>query len=175
MRLSVGPAILISVLATGCAGVEMPTAMKGEPAIYPPAQFSHRVATSHVVLHWNCTRPESGVLRLDGVAHNPWSPQEVRFMELEVVGIDAEGRYVSQAATALPNFMLGTNQISPFQLEVKTLGTETRFDLFYRYRFQDNGGRSIVSGHLVGGRRLLAQVFGSMARDVCPEMHDRAR
>lgn len=28
---------------------------------------------------WNCSRPESNVLRLDGVAQNPWSSQEVRF------------------------------------------------------------------------------------------------
>ena len=145
-----------------------------EPTVYPPAVFAHRVASSHVVLYWNCARPEPGILRLDGVAQNPWSQQEVRFLELILAGADASDRYVSEAATALPEFLLRTNQISAFQLDLRTTGAEVRFDLFYRYRFQD-GGRSFVAGHLAGAPQMLAQSISFMARDVCSETQHRVR
>jgi hypothetical protein len=140
--------------------------------LYPPAVFAHRVASSHVELYWNCGRPEPGVLRLDGVAQNTWAQQEVRFLELDLAGVDERDRPVSHAATALPDFLLRTNQISPFQMDLRTTGTEVRFDLYYRYRFQENGGR-FMAGHPVGVSRLLAQTTGFMARDVCSETQHR--
>src|SRR5512139_1457696 len=48
--------------------------------------FTHRVASAEVVLRWNCLQPSSGVLRVDGVAHNPWQAQPIGYLELQVVG-----------------------------------------------------------------------------------------
>jgi len=134
---------LLGMALSACAvdgTMQLPAA---EPTIYPPAVFTHRVGTSHVVLYWNCTRPEPGVLRAEGVAQQAGSSQAVRFLELELVGVDARERTVSEAAAALPDILLHTNQISPFRLDVRTVGSEVRFDLFYQYRFQENGGRFI--------------------------------
>ena len=157
---------------TESGGLRMPAA---EPTIYPPAVFAHRGESSHVALYWNCERPEPGVLRVQGVAHNPWSPQDVRFLELDLVGVDARERSVSQASTTLAAFLLRTNQISPFELGLRTQGSEVRLDLYYRYRFQDNGGR-LLAGHLVGAPRMLAQrIHQFMARDVCSETQHRVR
>ena len=143
-------------------------------ATYPPAVFSHRVGTSHVVLYWNCTRPEPGLLRLEGVAQQAGSSQPIRFLEMELAGVDARELYVSQAFAALVDILLHTNQISPFGLDLRTTGTEVRFDLFYRYHFQDNG-HPFVAGPLVGWSRLSAQNQQFMARDVCSETQHRVR
>ena len=157
---------------TESGGLRMPAA---EPTIYPPAVFDHRMESSHVAIYWNCERPEPGVVRVRGVAHNPWSQQEIRFLELDLVGVDARERSVSQASTALADFLLRTNQISAFDIDLRTQGTEVRFDLYYRYRFQDNGGR-LLAGHLVGAPRMLAQrIHQFLARDVCSETQHRAR
>ena len=166
--------MLLGLTLGACAPEGSARPPAAAPAVYPPAVFAHRVASSHVVLYWNCARPEPGILRLDGVAQNPWSQQEVRFLELTLAGADASDRYVSEAATALPEFLLRTNQISAFQLDLRGTGAEVRFDLFYQYRFQD-GGRSFVAGHLAGAPQMLAQTISFMARDVCSETQHRVR
>ncbi len=53
----------------GCAAMDAPgrAALPGSP----PGAFAHRVATSEVVLLWNCLQPEAGRLRLEGVAPEP--------------------------------------------------------------------------------------------------------
>lgn len=173
MRMGVGVLAGLSMGLSACAleGTWPPTT---EPTIYPPAVFSHRVGTSHVVLYWNCTQPEPGVLRLDGVAQNPHSPQEVRFLELDLAGVDAQDRFVSETKGAVRNFLLRLNEISPFQLDLRLAGTEVRFDLFYQYRFHEDGGH-FLAGPPVGGPHLFAQEQRFMARDVCSETQHRVR
>ncbi len=57
-----GLALGVTACASGGGGQQS----GAQSAAYPPDSFSHRVATSEVVLYWNCSRPESGVLRLAG-------------------------------------------------------------------------------------------------------------
>ncbi len=85
--------------------------------------------------------------------------------------MDARERTVSQAAAAVPNFLLRTNEISPFHLELRLAGTEVRVDLFYQYRFQD--GSRFLAGAPVSGPHLLVQTHRFMARDVCSETQHR--
>lgn len=159
-----------------CAFLEIPLQTKKGPLLYPPDVFAHRVATSHVVLYWNCTRPEADLLRVDGVAQNPWSSQEVRFLELELVGVDREDRVVSETKGAVPNILLGTNQISPFRLDLRTVGGEARFDLYCRYQYDDTEEMdALLAGPPIVGPRLLASTQNSLARDVCSETQHRAR
>lgn len=169
-----GLLLLLGIGVSACAADGTWRPPVAEPTLYPPDVFSHQVASSHVVLYWNCARPEPGLLRLEGVAHNPWGQQEVRFLELEVVGVDGRERAVSQAATAIPDFLLRTNEISPFRRELRMAATEVRFDLFYQYRFQDDGGR-FMAGAPVRVPRLLAQSHRFMARDGCSETQHRVR
>ena len=170
--------MLVVGLALGLAACASPEALQRseeQRSVYPPDVFGHRVATSHVVLYWNCSRPESNVQRLDGVAQNPWSPQEVRFLELELVGVDARDRAISETKGEIPDFLLRTNQTSPFHLDLRTVGGEVRFDLYYRYRFQDGEMEALLAGPPVRGPRLLAQVNQFLARDVCSDTQHRAR
>ncbi|MEK7206013.1 MAG: hypothetical protein AAB254_10960 [candidate division NC10 bacterium] len=164
--------MLPGVLALALGACASPAA---QPAPYPPDAYAHRVATSHVVLYWNCGRPEAGILRGEGVAQNPWSSQEVRFLEVEVVGVDNRERTVSHAKGAAQDILIRTNQFSPFQMELRPAGSEVRFDLYYEYRFQDVEEQARLAGPLVGAPRLLAQTQRFLARDACSETQHRAR
>lgn len=170
-----GAVLIVAGMAlSGCAADGTLSLPAERPAIYPPAVYAHRVGTSHVVLYWNCARPEPGVLRVEGVAQQAGSMQDVRFLELDLVGVDAGERHVSQGGTSVPDILLHTNQVSPFRVELRTAGTEVRFDLFYRYHFQDDG-RTIVSGPVMAGSRPGGQNQRFMARDVCSETQHRVR
>ncbi len=167
-------AILTATLA-GCAPLGVPQGSGEPPSAYPPDTFSHRVASSHVVLYWNCERPTPSVVRVDGVAQNPWYAQPIRFLEFELVGVNSQERTVSQARGEARDFLIRTNQISPFRLDLGTTGSEVRFDLFYQYRFQDTDMDALLAGPPVGGLHLFAQANQFLVRDVCSETQHRAR
>jgi hypothetical protein len=144
-------------------------------AVHPSATLNHRVSTAEVVLYWNCTRPEPGAVRLDGVVYSPYF-SDVRFMEFDLVGLDAQDAVVSHVTGDLPDIQIRTNQTSPFRLDLRTAGTEARFDLFYRYRSQGNlrseeSRPVLVAADLGPEARLLAQATTRqfMVRDACSE------
>jgi len=149
--------VATNLLLTACSTVGTfsgPESGLGNP---PPLMFAHRVATPDVEVYWNCTRPEPGLVELDGVVHNIGG-RDVRFVELNLVGVDARGHSVSQTTTSLSDVVLTINQTSPFHLRLRTAGTEMRFDLYYQYR---SGVGSGFSGFQDGTHHFYA-------RDVCP-------
>jgi hypothetical protein len=141
-----------------------------------PAAFDHRVATSELILFWNCLQPEAGLLRVVGEAQNLWQAQPIGYLELQLVGVDAQDRQTAQAAGRARDIQILTNQRSPFQLDLRTAGTEVRFDLYYRYQFHHEFDTSArLAGPLVTGPRLLAQTQNQLARDVCSPTQHLAR
>lgn len=129
-----------------------------------PTVFSHRVSTTHVVVYWNCARPESGQVRLEGLVYSPYF-SDVRDLQFELAGVDSGERVVSEARAVLPDYGLGMNRTVPFQLTLRTSGSEVRFDLYYGYRAQ-GGLRSSLAGPPV----VLAQSQSWFrARDVCSD------
>lgn len=118
-----------ALIASACvAGGVAPT----PETIYPPAVYSQRVATNDVTIYWSCARDASQV-RFEGVVQNARGGA-VEHVELELAGADSRGRYVSDATTALRDIVLQTNQIAPFIIRLRPAGSESRFDLFYRYQ-----------------------------------------
>jgi len=107
------------------------------------------------------------------------------------VGVDDQDRQVSATSAALPAILLYTNEVSPFNLALKPAGTETRFDLYYQYRFDEGfkvggtetrfelhyqyrvgegGNDRLFAGPPGAGPRLLAQKLRVyLARDACSE------
>ena len=159
--------LLASALA-GCAAEGMPSSSMVGADPYPPPGLPHRVASSHVELYWSCA-PAPGQVQIEGVARNPWSSQPVRFLVLELSGVDGDGRAVSQARAEAPSYLLGTNQVTRFQLALETTGREVRYDLFYQYRFDEPEEKSVrVAGPPM--RPRLAQFsFRFMVRDACSD------
>ncbi len=117
-----------------------------------------------------------------GATHFPSTESEVRSLEFTVVGVDAHGSVVSEATDTPRNFMLGTMQSTPIQLELQMKGSEVRFDLYYQYQSPEpeSGVVSRRDGvplaRLVADRPvLLAQGTNRlMVRDVCSETLHRA-
>lgn len=150
--------LLIAVLGLGLAACTS-LASSQQSSVYPPATFSHRIGTSHVLLYWNCVRPEPDLLRVDGVVQNAYAT-EIRYPEVKLVAWNAEGRVVSAAQATTDVFVLRTNQISPFRVNLRTTGKELRFDLFYG----PEGGSS---------RGVAPAGIPLMVRDVCSETQNR--
>ncbi len=156
----------------GCAAMEAPGG--GTVPGAPPQAFAHRVATSEVVLLWNCLDPEPGQLRVEGVVRSPWQAQPIRELEFDLVGVDAQERTTAQTAGAARDYQIFTNQRTSFQLALKRAGTEVRFDLYYHYRFNEMWDMgALVAGSLTAGPRLLAQMKNFLVRDVCGSTQHR--
>jgi len=125
----IGALLCAALLASACA------AGGGAPAnetTYPPAVYSQRVATNEVTIYWSCAR-EATQVRFEGVVQNARGGA-VKFMEVELAGAESHDRYVSDATVALKVIVLQTNQIAPFVIQLRPAGSESRFDLFYRYQ-----------------------------------------
>lgn len=162
----------MAMAVTACAAVDTPGTG------VPLEAFTHRVANSEVVLRWNCLQPASGLLRVEGVAHNPWQAQPIGHLELQVVGVDAEGRQTGEAAGKARDLQILTSQRSPFQLDLKTTGTEVRVDLYYQYLFNQEweSGALLVAGPPMAAPRRYAQSTNTnMVRDACSPTQHLAR
>ena len=165
-------AILIIGL-TACAAADMPQDGVTGATL---ETFEHRVATSEMVLVWTCLQPEAGMLRVIGEAQNPWQAQPIAFLELQLVGVDAQDRQTGQAAGRARDIQIFTNQRSPFQLDLRTAGTEVRFDLYYRYQWHNEYDSSArLAGPVWVGPRFLAQTQTQQVRDVCSPTQHLAR
>ena len=167
--------LVLGLVLSACAadGTFRPLASTSTP--YPPSGYKHTVQSSHVVLYWNCARPEAGVLRLEGVAFNPWSDEPVRFLTFALEGVNAEERAVSSAGGEARDVQILTNQSTPFQLDLRTAGNEARFDLFYEYRFQDRGHGSFTTSLDWDGPVLFAQTTRFYVRDACSDTQHLVR
>lgn len=174
-RSRIVPLVLLAIGMSACVAdgtLQLPAASTP----YPPPGYTHLAGNAHVALYWNCTRPEPGLLRAEGLAFNPWGSQPVQFLEFELVGVDGGERTVSAGKAEARDIQLFTGQSTPFQLALKTAGSEARFDLYYQYRFQEGDHDRIVAGPFAGGRFLLAQATQRfMVRDACSEAQHRVR
>jgi hypothetical protein len=123
-RVLVGAAMVLS----GCAA----SGMQAAPTpIYPPSVYDQRVSTNEVSIYWRCVQ-QADTVQFEGVVQNTKGGR-VKFMELEIAGADAGGKYVASATTALADIILQPSQISPFALQVRSASGGLRLDLFYRY------------------------------------------
>ena len=174
-RLRLGLGVLLVCALVGCAADAMHSSSMIGAEPYPPPGLPHRVASSHVELYWKCEHHGSGTLRVEGMARNPWSPQEVRFLEFDLVGVDRAGRAVSQAHADAPNFLLGTNQVTRFQLALRTTGGEVRYDLFYQYRFQELEEMAALPAGPPMRLRVAQSSVRFMIRDACGDTQHLAR
>ena len=149
--------VAIGVIAGGCATLLQPPAA--------PETFQHAASSAHIELYWTCSEPEAGRLRVNGVARNRGHAQEIRFVELELVGVNGGERTVSEARAALPAILLHTNEVSPFRLELHPAGTEVRYDLYYQYLA--NEGKAISAFGSIPAPLLAQQNQRFIVRDAC--------
>ncbi len=159
----------------GCAAVEGTGPYGTASPTQSAAAYAHRMSTSDVVLFWNCARPEPGVLRLEGIAQNPWQAQPILSLRFELVGVDAKGHGVSEARAEARDSQITTNQSTPYRLDLRTSGREVRFDLFFQYYFTQPAIDARLAGPPMAPPRLLAETLRTLIRDVCSETQHLAR
>ncbi len=157
-------ACVAGLLLAGCAAA---------PRIDAPGTFAHRIASPHAELYWACSQPEPGILRMDGVAQNPWGQEPIRFLELELVGVDGGDRMTAAAGGAVQDILLRTNQQSAFRLDLRTTGREARYDLYYQYRYDEPEFDAALPPTVFP--RLAQQLQRYMVRDACAPAKHRSR
>ena len=168
--------LLLGVALSACAADGTLLQLPPPFAAYPPTGFKHTVQTSHVVLYWNCTQPEAGVLRLEGVAFNPWMSAPVQYLEFEVEGVDAGAGSVSEGKAAARDIQIHTNQSTPFQIDLRTTGKEVRHDLYYQYRMNEGEGKRMEASLDWDGPVLFAQQNRRFSvRDACSDTQHLVR
>ena len=123
--------------------------------------FSNRATRGPVYMYWNCSRPEGGLLQIDGVAVQPGFPSPVRDLKLRVEGLDARGAVVSKGEAAANDYVMHQMEQNPFRVTVRTVGTESRFDLTYTYWLHTSGGGNETVGE--------ADDHDYVAKNVCPK------
>jgi hypothetical protein len=99
---------------------------------------------------------------VDGVVQNTGAGV-VQYAEVEIVSVDARDRTVASVRSAVRDVVIQTNQVSPFQLGLRTVGAEARIDLYYEYRVRSFFG--------MGASQISPERF--RARDVCSETQHR--
>ncbi len=176
-----GMALLLAVLSlSACAS---------DPGnvVYPPPGAAHRVGSPGLELFWRCSQPEPQVLRVEGWAINRGFVGEVRDLRFELVGVAATGGTAVPAVTSATVARLGLMRSVPFVLDVRTQGTEERFDLYYEYIFHEPGDDTFDSGdvrqHIGPGLQvasshsiMLAQVPSRfLVWNVCDEALHRVK
>ena len=169
-RLFVGTTFAF-VLA-GCVAMDNPN--RTVVSISTTEKFAHRSATSEVVLLWNCEQPTAGTAQMTGVVQSPWQSQPIRGLEFTLEGVDAKGRTTAQTSWDPKELLLFTNQQVPFQLDLKTTGSEARLDLYFQYFFEgefDSSAR--LAGSPVPIPHLFAQTKANLIRDACSDSQHR--
>jgi hypothetical protein len=157
MNKSIGWLAVLCMGLAACAGAGAGGSATLGSAPYPPAVYEHRVATNDVEIYWNCTRPDGGTARMEGVVRNS-KGGVVGFMELELAAVDTQDREVGGSKQALEPVLLRANQLAPFTLQVGAGRDTARLDLYYSY------SRDATQGE--------AQQARFEARDVCsPTQH----
>jgi hypothetical protein len=175
-RIRLAVVVLVGLVLSACAAGESLKTSATESIPYPPPGYRHTVQTSDVTLYWNCARPDSTAVQVSGYAFNPWASQPVRFLELELVGVDSWERTVSEVGTKARDVQLFTNQSTPFQLDLRPTGGEARLDLYYRYQFQDEGNHRMDASLAWDGPVLFAQSQKQFrVRDACSETQHLVR
>lgn len=106
-------------------------------SVGPQVTYAHSTSDGKVALEWNCLYQPPGLV-ISGLANNPWLGQPIKDLHFWVYGIDAQGRNVSNATGSASRYVINSGQLTPFELPVRTTGTEVRFDLTYAYRVSES-------------------------------------
>ena len=80
------PGVLFAVVAVSVGACVPYSYLTG-----PSGDLPHRVTDGKVALSWKCLRPEPGIVRLEGLANNPYYPQPIKELEFQSYGVDGQG------------------------------------------------------------------------------------
>jgi hypothetical protein len=153
--------LLLPALLTACGGMKTASSMDVNFSSY-----AHQVTDGKVALYWNCSKPEPGVVRVQGVANNPYMMSPIQDLEFRLYGVSAQGYTMARARADAKDYWIQPNSPSPFTINIQTQGVAVRFDLGYSYMLSgDTGG----GGRFGGGDSTSAETQ-NMARNICADL-----
>jgi hypothetical protein len=120
--LGVALGLVVSLIA--CAGQQTWT---------PQVNYAYEVDDGVLYIRWNCFAEPPGLV-MRGFVNNPMSMNPLKDTTLWLSGINAQGATISSTQDNAIPFMLETMNRTPFEMKLKTTGTEARFDMWYQYQ-----------------------------------------
>jgi hypothetical protein len=103
-------------------------------------------------LRWNCLYEPPGLV-VQGFVNNVLMTP-LKNTQISVYGVNAQGAQVSSTVDNSIPFMLETMDRTPFEIKVKTTGTEVTFNLWYTYQ--------------VGGSFMMGDPQRNLKNNACP-------
>ena len=88
--------VLLTMGLVGCGPTRVST--------LPERAFPYRVTDGTAELRWDCTRTAAGEVRIEGVANNPFFPQPINGLRVQVYGVAGMRRACCEPARAPATF-----------------------------------------------------------------------
>ncbi len=118
---AVGIVLGLSLILTACAQEQWK----------PEVNYAYNVDNGMMYLRWNCFSQPPGLVVQGFVNNILMTP--MKNTQVSISGINAQGATVSSAQYTSFPYMLETMIRTPFEMRLKTTGTEVRYDLSYSY------------------------------------------
>ena len=142
--------VLLTMGLVACGPARMSTV--------PGREFPYRVTDGMAELRWDCTRTETGEVRIEGVANNPFFPQPIKDLQVQVYEVGVNDVSVLRASANAREVLIQANSRSPFEVAFKPAGRAARYDFVYVYRIEE-------SKHTARGGEQR-----TLARNICPDL-----
>jgi hypothetical protein len=122
--------------------------------------YAHQLHDGTVVLFWNCSRPEPGLVQVAGWANNPFYPQPIKDLGFTLYGMNAQGIVVSTTQASAQALQIFTNDPVAFTINLQTTGAEAQYQLFYDYYFSGDREAQLSPGGY----------WRKVANNICPDL-----
>ena len=118
----------------------------------PEVNYAYNSDDGRMYLRWNCLYEPPGLV-VQGFVNNVLMTP-LKNTQISVYGVNAQGAQVSSTVDNSIPFMLETMDRTPFEIKVKTTGTEVTFNLWYTYQ--------------VGGSFMMGDPQRNLKNNACP-------
>ncbi len=124
----------------------------GPQSYVPNINYAYNADDGRMYLRWNCTY-EPPYMVMQGFVNNVLMTP-LKNTQISVWGVNAQGQQVSSAVDNSIPFMLETMDRTPFEIKIRTAGTEVAFNMQYTYQ--------------VGGAFGMANPQQNLKNNACP-------
>ena len=143
---------VILLALTSCAGKKVTLVN-----LYHTKDYQWHKNTLYIKVHWNIEKPDANTVVADGYVE-PFSPRTgLHNVELELVGLDKDGKVVNSAKGKPTDIrIVSPIAASPFRMTMKLHGSEDEFTVRGSYYHFNTGGREDFSSQAYDSIPLIA-------------------
>ncbi len=115
------------------------------PPAPSPTSFTHRAASPDVELLWNCAQTQPEIMTITGAARSI-GRRDVQSIMLRARSLRAAEMPILLTEEALPEIILYSRDLSPFQIDLKLEKTPSQINLFAEYQVTPDPNQPGVAG-----------------------------